>query len=80
MGRRGRYEAAARRASGSCDGTGAAGAYIASPFSENDARLRAATTSASAGTAIGMGAVVTVAALVVAARGLASFSLKGDAI
>ena len=34
----------------------------------------------SAGTAIGMGAVVTVAALVVAARGLASFSLKGDAI
>ncbi len=34
----------------------------------------------SAGTAIGMGAVVTAAALVVAARGLASFSLKGDAI
>jgi len=34
----------------------------------------------SAGTAIGMGAVVTIAALVVAARGLASFSLKGDAI
>ena len=34
----------------------------------------------SAGTAIGMGAVVTVAAVVVAARGLASFSLKGDAI
>jgi ABC-2 type transport system permease protein len=34
----------------------------------------------SAGTAVGMGAVVTAAALVVAARGLASFSLKGDAI
>ncbi len=34
----------------------------------------------SAGTAIGMGAVVTAAALVVAARGLASFSLKGEAI
>jgi ABC-2 type transport system permease protein len=34
----------------------------------------------SAGTAIGMGAVVTAAALVVAARGLASFPLKGDAI
>jgi ABC-2 type transport system permease protein len=34
----------------------------------------------SAGTAIGMGAVVTVAGLVVAARGLASFSLKGDAV
>jgi ABC-2 type transport system permease protein len=34
----------------------------------------------SAGTAIPMGAIVTAAALVVAARGLASFSLKGDAI
>jgi ABC-2 type transport system permease protein len=34
----------------------------------------------SAGTAIPMGAIVTAAALVVAARGLASFSLKGDAV
>ena len=34
----------------------------------------------SAGTAIPMGAIVTAAALVVAACGLASFSLKGDAI
>jgi ABC-2 type transport system permease protein len=34
----------------------------------------------SAGTAIVMGAVVTVAGLVVAARALASFSLKGDAV
>jgi ABC-2 type transport system permease protein len=34
----------------------------------------------SAGTAIPMGAIVTVAGLVVAARALASFSLKGDAI
>ncbi len=34
----------------------------------------------SAGTAIPMGAIVTAVALVVAARGLASFSLKGDAI
>jgi ABC-2 type transport system permease protein len=34
----------------------------------------------SAGTAIPMGAVVTAIALVIAARGLASFSLKGDAI
>jgi ABC-2 type transport system permease protein len=34
----------------------------------------------SAGTAIGMGAVVTAIALVIAARGLASFSLKGDAV
>jgi ABC-2 type transport system permease protein len=34
----------------------------------------------SAGTAIPMGAIVTVIALVVAARGLASFSLKGDPV
>jgi ABC-2 type transport system permease protein len=34
----------------------------------------------SAGTAIPMGAIVTAVALVVAARGLASFSLKGDAV
>jgi ABC-2 type transport system permease protein len=34
----------------------------------------------SAGTAITMGAIVTAAALVVASRGLASFSLKGEAI
>jgi ABC-2 type transport system permease protein len=34
----------------------------------------------SAGTAIPMGVIVTAIALVVAARGLASFSLKGDAI
>jgi len=34
----------------------------------------------SAGTAIPMGAIVTAIALVIAARGLASFSLKGDAI
>lgn len=34
----------------------------------------------SAGTAITMGVIVTAAALVVAARGLASFSLKGDAV
>ena len=34
----------------------------------------------SAGTAITMGVIVTAAALVVATRGLASFSLKGDAI
>ena len=34
----------------------------------------------SAGTAITMGAIVTAATLVVAARGLASFSLKGDAV
>lgn len=34
----------------------------------------------SAGTAIPMGVIVTAAALVVAARGLASFSLKGDAV
>ncbi len=34
----------------------------------------------SAGTAIPMGAIVTAAALVVAARGLASFSLKGEAV
>jgi len=34
----------------------------------------------SAGTAITMGAIVTAVALVVAGRGLASFSLKGDAI
>ncbi len=36
--------------------------------------------SLSAGTAIPMGAIVTVTAIVVAVRGLASFSLKGDAI
>jgi ABC-2 type transport system permease protein len=34
----------------------------------------------SAGTAIVMGAIVTAVALVIAARGLASFALKGDAI
>jgi ABC-2 type transport system permease protein len=34
----------------------------------------------SAGTAIPMGAIVTAVALVVAARGLASFSLKGEAV
>jgi ABC-2 type transport system permease protein len=34
----------------------------------------------SAGTAIPMGAIVTALALVVAARGLASFSLKGEAV
>jgi ABC-2 type transport system permease protein len=34
----------------------------------------------SAGTAIPMGAIVTAIALVIAARGLASFALKGDAI
>ncbi len=34
----------------------------------------------SAGTAIVMGVIVTAAALVIAARGLASFSLKGDAV
>jgi ABC-2 type transport system permease protein len=34
----------------------------------------------SAGTAIPMGAIVTAIALIIAARGLASFSLKGDAI
>ncbi len=34
----------------------------------------------SAGTAIVMGAIVTVIALVIGARGLASFSLKGDAV
>jgi hypothetical protein len=34
----------------------------------------------SAATAIVMGAIVTAVALVVAARGLASFSLKGDAV
>jgi ABC-2 type transport system permease protein len=43
----------------------------------HDAALNARLT---AGTAIVMGAIVTAAALVVAARGLASFSLKGDAI
>jgi ABC-2 type transport system permease protein len=36
--------------------------------------------SLSAGTAIPMGAIVTVIAIIVAVRGLASFSLKGDAI
>ncbi len=34
----------------------------------------------SAGTAIPMGAIVTALALIVAARSLASFSLKGDAV
>jgi hypothetical protein len=34
----------------------------------------------STGTAVVMGAIVTAAALVVAARSLASFSLKGDAV
>jgi len=43
----------------------------------HDANLDA---GVSAGTAITMGAIVTAAALAVAARGLASFSLKGDAI
>jgi hypothetical protein len=34
----------------------------------------------SAGTAIPMGAILTAIALIIAARGLASFSLKGDAV